>query len=40
MTSEKLRNIDLLPIESTNWKIDLDDFVDEYDSRHGDLKIW
>jgi len=40
MTSERLSNIALLSIESVRpEKIDLDEFVDEFDIRHDNRKI-
>jgi len=40
MTSERLGNINLLLIERVRAeKIDLDDFVDEFDSRHDNRRI-
>jgi len=41
MISERLGNTDLLSGERWAYelKIDLDDFVDEFDSRHGNRRI-
>jgi len=39
MTSEILGNTDLFQVKGTSWKIDLDDFVDEFDSRHDNRRI-
>jgi len=39
MTRERLANTDLLSLEGYQLKIDLDDFVNEYYSRHGNRKI-
>ena len=40
MTSERLGNVDLLPIKRVRAEnIDLDDFVDEFDSRHDNRRI-
>ena len=40
MTSERLGNADLLSVERVRAeKIDLDDFVDEFDSRHDNRRI-
>jgi len=40
MTSERLGNVDLLSIEGVRAeKIDLDDFVDAFDSRHDNRRI-
>jgi len=40
MTSEILGNVDLLSIEGVRAeKIDLDDFVDAFDSRHDNRRI-
>jgi len=40
MTSERLGNVDLLSVERVRAaKIDLDDFVDEFDSRQDNRKI-
>jgi len=40
MTSERLGNLDRLSVERV-WaeKIDLDEFVDEFDSRHNNRRI-
>jgi len=40
MTSERLGIVDLLSVERDELKkIDLDDFVDEFDSRHDNRRI-
>jgi len=40
MTGERLGNVDLLSVERVRAKkIDLDDFVDEFDSRHDNRRI-
>jgi len=40
MTSERFGNVDLLSAERVRAaKIDLDDFVDEFDSRHDNRRI-
>jgi len=40
MTSERLGNVNLLSVESVRAeKIDLDGFVDEFDSRHDNRRI-
>jgi len=40
MTSERLANVDLLSVERVQAeKIDLDDFVDEFDSRQDNRRI-
>jgi len=40
MTSERLGNVDLLSVKRVRAeKIDLDDVVDEFDSRHDNRKI-
>jgi len=40
LASERLGSIDLLSVvRYTSWKIDLDDFVDEFDSRHNNRRI-
>ena len=40
MANERLSNIDLLSVEWVRAeKIDLDDFVDEFDSRHDNRRI-
>jgi len=40
MTRERLDNVDLLTVERVRAeKIDLDDFVDEFHSRHGNRRI-
>jgi len=40
MTSQRLGNVDLLSVERIRAeKIDLDDFVDEFDSRHDNRRI-
>ena len=40
MNSERLGNVDLLSVERVRAeKIDLDDFVDEFDSRHYNRRI-
>jgi len=40
MTSERLGNVDLLAVERVRAeKIDLDDFVDEFGSRHDNRRI-
>ena len=40
MTSERLGNVDLLSVERVRAeKIDLDDFDDEFDSRHDNRRI-
>jgi len=40
MTSERLGNVDLLSVERIPAeKIDLDDFVNEFDSRHDNRRI-
>jgi len=38
MTSERLGNIDLL-LKGATWNTDLDEFVDEFDSRHDNGRI-
>jgi len=39
LTSERLGNIDLLSVERYELKIDLDDFVDESESRRDNKRI-
>jgi len=40
MTGDRLSNIDLLSIERLqDEKIDLDDFLDEFESEHGNRRI-
>jgi len=40
MTSERSGNVDLLSVERVRAeKLDLDDFVDEFDSRHDSRRI-
>ena len=41
MTSKRLGNIEIgyFKLKGTSWKTDLDDFVDEFDSRHDKRRI-